>query len=786
LAITGVNPLKYNLLFERFLNPERISMPDIDIDFCFERRQEVIEYVVNKYGSDRVAQIITFGTMAARAAIRDVGRALGISYSEVDAIAKAIPFQIGMTIEKALQINPELNSKYEQDPKTAELINMAKALEGMPRHASTHAAGIVISKKPLTEHVPIQRAETGIITQFSMGTLEELGLLKIDFLGLRTLTVIRDAIELVNKNHNVIIDFNNMGVEDPEVFKLMSEGKTLGIFQLESSGMAQFMKELKPTSFEDIIAGGALYRPGPMDQIPRYIQNKNNSSQVKYHHPLLEKILNVTYGCIVYQEQVMQIVRDLAGYSMGRADLVRRAMSKKKLAVMKEERNHFIHGINDESGSCIVPGAVKNGVDEKSANIIFDEMMDFASYAFNKSHAAAYAVITYRTAWLKTYYPIEYMAALLNSFLSSSDKISQYIHECREMGIEVLPPDINESEAKFSVTNGKIRFGMAAIKNVGEAVVASAVDERKQGGVFHNFREFCERMHNKDMNKRCLESFIKSGAMDCLAVYRSRLMAMYEKVMDSIANSKKSMVSGQMTLFKTENINSDDDFSNKYADLKEFSNRELLSMEKEVLGLYVSGHPLKEYQQEFLEKVTHTSRDFIDSSEFEDMPTRVKDGMRVIVGGVITNKKTKLSKNNNIVGFVTLEDLYGSMEVIVFASVFEKYATLILEENIVLIKGRVSLREDEAAKIICDEVLPITKNRTRKLYIKVEDMQDKDAMKSIISMLKFFCGDFPVYIYSDNDKKVYQLAKECWVDLNDCVLDELKEKLGAENVKVVE
>ncbi|NMB95312.1 MAG: DNA polymerase III subunit alpha, partial [Clostridiaceae bacterium] len=542
LGITNIDPLRFNLLFERFLNPERISMPDLDIYFCYERRQEVIDYVVKKYGTDRVAQIITFGTMAARAVIRDVGRAMDIPYGQVDAIAKMIPFRIGMTINKAIEINPELRDIYDNDEDIKELINTSKILEGMPRHSSTHAAGVVISKEPIVEYVPLQKNDENITTQFSMGNLEELGLLKMDFLGLRTLTVLRDAAETIWKIHGKIIDYDNMILDDANIYKMISEGKTTGLFQLESSGMTQFMKELKPSCIEDIIAGISLYRPGPMDQIPRYIKNKNNPDMVKYDHPLLEEILNVTYGCMVYQEQVMQIVRSLAGYSMGRADLVRRAMSKKKADIMKEERQNFIYGKTDEKGNVVIEGAIRRGVDEKTANKIFDEMMDFASYAFNKSHAAAYAVIAYQTAWLKYYYPTEFMAALLNSYLGNTDKISRYIAECKAMGIEILPPDINESDVKFSVVNGKIRFGMAAVKNAGEHAVIEIIRERKKNKEFNSFIDFCERINLRDVNKKCIESLIKCGAFDSMGIYRSKLLTVFEKVIDRIHETKRKNI----------------------------------------------------------------------------------------------------------------------------------------------------------------------------------------------------------------------------------------------------
>lgn len=801
LGITNIDPIRYNLLFERFLNPERISMPDIDIDFCFERRQEVIDYVVRKYGEDRVAQIITFGTMAARAAIRDVGRALDIPYGDVDSIAKMIPFQIGMNIDKALELNPEIRQRYNEDERIKELIDTARLLEGMPRHASTHAAGVVISKEPVTEYVPLQKNEDSITTQFTMGLLEELGLLKMDFLGLRTLTVIRDAVNLIYKNYNKEVKIDNLNMDDPNVYKLIGEGKTAGIFQLESAGMTQFMKELQPSSLEDIIAGISLYRPGPMDQIPRYIKYKNNPGLVKYDHPLLENILNVTYGCMVYQEQVMQIVRDLAGYSMGRSDLVRRAMSKKKVSVMEQERKNFIYGIDDDEGNIIVIGAVRNGVDEGTANKIFDEMMDFASYAFNKSHAAAYAVIAYQTAWLKYYYPVEFMAALLNSFLGSSDKVSQYVYECRNLGIEVLPPDINESDIKFTVVNGKIRFGMAAIKNVGENAVKAVIDERETKGSYKSFRDFLERIEGRDVNKRCIESMIKSGAFDSLGIYRSRLIAVFERMMDGISQIRRRNMEGQLSIFEVSMGYKDPHESNKnvdiykeediYPDIKEYPGKVLLSMEKEMLGLYITGHPLSEMEKEINEMVTVFSSDLVMHSDenVDNIPINelknVVDGMNVAVGGIITSKKTKTTKNNNLMAFITLEDLYGTMEVIVFPTILERFSKLIEVENIVLIKGRISMKEEEQPKIICEEVSPLRKAAVKKLYIKVADGVDSEFMESLCSLLKFFNGNTPVCLYNEDQKKVKVMERECWVNLSEAIIAELKSRLGDENIKVV-
>lgn len=804
LGITSIDPIKYNLLFERFLNPERISMPDIDIDFCYERRQEVIDYVVSKYGKDRVAQIITFGTMAARAAIRDVGRALDISYGEVDVIAKMIPFQIGMNIEKALELNPELKLKYEDDERITELIDTARLLEGMPRHASTHAAGVVISKEPITEYVPLQKNEDSITTQFPMGLLEELGLLKMDFLGLRTLTVIRDSTDLILKNHGKKIDMDILEMDDPNVFRMLGEGKTAGVFQLESGGMTQFMKELQPSSLEDIIAGISLYRPGPMEQIPRYIKNKNSPSEAKYAHPLLERILDVTYGCMVYQEQVMQIVRELAGYSYGRSDLVRRAMSKKKHDVMQKERKNFIHGIVDEKGNIVVEGAVRRGVDEKTANSIFDEMMDFASYAFNKSHAAAYAVIAYQTAWLKYHYPVEFMAASLNSFMGSSDKISQYVQECRTVGIDVLPPDINESEVRFSVTGGKIRFGMAAVKNVGEGAVREIIAERKEKGFFKSFADFCERTDGRDINKRCVESLLKCGAFDSLGVFRSRMLAVYEKILESVAQNRKKKMEGQLSLFEMGGARQEVSISGDiYPEIKEYPPKILLAMEKEMLGLYISGHPLKEFMEEIKEQVTLLSSELsVNTQENgEDAETDgikgLKDGMSVTVGGIITGRKSKTTKSNNLMAFITLEDLYGTMEVIVFPSTLTRYSALLTDENTVLINGRISIKEEEQPKIICEEVKALKKTNDRevshdinrrekasRLYIRTSESEESEKMRSVYALLKFFGGKTPVCFYNEQNNTKRTMEQDKWVSLEESLLKELRERFGEENVKI--
>lgn len=811
LGITNIDPLKYNLIFERFLNPDRVSMPDIDIDFCYERRQEVIDYVVLKYGEERVAQIITFGTMAARAAIRDVGRALDIPYNEVDAIAKMVPFQIGMTIDRALELSSQLSEAYKRDLRYTELIDTAKLLEGMPRHASTHAAGVVISKDPITEHVPLQKNEDCITTQFAMGTLEELGLLKMDFLGLRTLTVIRNTTNLVMENYGATIEIDSISMDEKEVYDLIGSGNTAGIFQLESAGMTRFMKELKPDVFEDIIAGISLYRPGPMEQIPRYMENRKHPAKIVYSHPKLESILDVTYGCIIYQEQVMQIFRELAGYSMGRSDLVRRAISKKKLDVMKEERENFINGKTDENGDVIVGGALRMGLSEKVAAEIFDQMADFASYAFNKSHAAAYAVVAYQTAWLKYHYPKEFMASMLNSFIGSGEKVSFYVHECLSMSIEVLPPDINESRLGFTVQNGKIRFGLAAVKNVGESAVEQIIRERDEGGPFKDFRDFCIRICSADVNKRCLESMIKCGVFGTFGIYRSKLMAVYEKIIDSIQQDRKKNLEGQQSIFETinssETIREDDSFP----DIPEYDDKKLLAMEKEILGLYLSGHPLGEYEKELSGSVTIYSKDLKeslveDSNAGAAEERNLRDGMSAVVGGIIAGKKMKSTKSDNLMAFIQLEDVYGTMEIIVFPQVLKKYNDYLTEENIVLIRGHVSMKEEEEAKIICEEVRPVLKNRAdnnentysdagkksktsdlnikdKTLFIRINGDEGKSFLSSIYSLLKYFSGRNPVVIYDRITKQYTKLEKEYRADIKSPeLIEELTKRLGEKNV----
>ena len=668
LGITTIDPIHYQLLFERFLNPERVSMPDIDVDFCYERRQEVIDYVTRKYGKDCVAQIVTFGTLAARGVIRDVGRVMDLPYAYVDSIAKMIPQELGITIDKALQMNPELRKLYESDETVTHLIDMAKRLEGLPRHCSMHAAGVVICQKPVEEYVPLSRAADGTITtQFIMTTLEELGLLKMDFLGLRTLTVIQNAVQLARKKQPDLqidkIDYNDKAVLD-----YIGTGKTEGIFQLESGGMKNFMKELQPHSLEDVIAGISLYRPGPMDFIPQYIRGKNDRSSITYDCPQLEPILAPTYGCIVYQEQVMQIVRDLAGYTLGRSDLLRRAMSKKKAAVMEKERNTFVYG-DEETG---VPGCIKNGIDEQTANKIYDEMIDFAKYAFNKSHAAAYAVVSYQTAWLKYYYPVEYMAALMTSVIDNPTKVAEYIYVCRQMGIRILPPDINKGEADFSVDGGDIRYGLAAIKSIGRPVIRAIVNDRKELGEFRNLEDFITRISSRElMNKRLVENLIKAGALDVLGGTRKQFMSIYIQIVDHMQQEKKNSMVGQMSLFDVVSEEQKEEFQIRMPDVGEYTKENLLGFEKEVLGVYVSGHPLEPYEEEWRKVISATTADFQVDPEVGY--TKVRDGAREIIGGIIAEKTVKHTKTNQMMAFLTVEDLFGTVEVVVFPRDYEKY-----------------------------------------------------------------------------------------------------------------
>ena len=785
LGITNIDPVKYELLFERFLNPERVSMPDIDIDFCYERRQEVINYVVSKYGKDKVAQIITFGTMAAKSSIRDVGRVLDIPYAYIDDLVKLIPTKLGIDIKTAIEISSELKNKYESDKIAHEIIDIAMKLEGMPRHSSTHAAGVVISKESITIYVPLQRNEDSITTQFVGGLLEEQGLLKMDFLGLRTLTVIRDTVDLIYKNTGVKINIEKIPLDDKKVYKFISKGNTVGVFQLESTGMTSFMKELKPTSFEDIIAGISLYRPGPMDQIPRYISNKNDAKNIKYEHPLLKDILDVTYGCMIYQEQVMKIVRELAGYSMGRADLVRRAMAKKKVDVMKEERKNFIYGILDKDGNRVVNGCVHNGVSPEVANKIFDEMMDFASYAFNKSHAAAYAVIAYQTAYLKCYYPIEFMAALLNSMVSNPDKIAFYINACRQNGIEVLPPDVNESECDFSTKDGKIRFGLKAVRNLGEEAVKILVKERNNNGKFKDFSDFINRAAKKDIKKKVVESLIKSGAFKSMGVYVSQLLEVYEKMLDSANQLNKSKYAGQISLFE---VSKDDDLLQStnvvFPDIPEFPQRKLLSMEKEMISIYLTGNPVYEYEKLLDTRVTAYTKDIKMINKEE---SNIKNEQSVIIGGLIAKREDKVTRNKSVMSFITLEDVYGSIEVLVFPYALEKYKDMLLPESVVLIKGSVRIEDEEEPKVFCNEVYDINDKRfekkVKKLYIRVG--KDYKNIDSIMALLRYFKGKTPVYLYRDGEEKAGILPNDCWINLDSVAIDELKERLGDDNVKLV-
>jgi len=795
LNITKIDPIKYNLIFERFLNPERVSMPDIDSDFCYERRQEVIDYVVEKYGASNVSQIVTFGTMAARACIRDVGRAMNYSYSEVDKIAKMIPTLQNqtITIDKALEINEELNTLYDDDERVKELIDVAKSLEGLPRHTSTHAAGVVIASEPLVNFVPLLKNEGAIVSQFTMNTLEELGLLKMDFLGLRTLTVMRDTIKYVHDNRGIDIKLDQIDMDDKEVYKMIGDGKTSGVFQLESPGMTSFMKELKPDSLEDIIAGISLYRPGPMAEIPRYIENKKNPSKIEYLTPMLENILDVTYGCMVYQEQVMEIVRELGGYSYGRSDLVRRAMSKKKHKVMEEERKNFIHGIV-ENGNVLVKGCIRNGISEEIGNKLFDQMMDFASYAFNKSHAAAYAVIAYQTAYLIRYYPQEFIAAMLNSFMGSSEKVAYYLRFAKDNGIECLPPDINESRGKFTVEGKTIRFGMAAVKNVGTGVIDSIVDIREKQGKFKDLPEFIESIDLACVNKRAIESLIFAGSLDCFRKNRSQMLAVYEKIMDGVSRDKKRNLKGQVSLFST--IQDNKEISINYPDIKEFDQRYLLSMEKEMTGLYISGHPLSEYK-DILSKTTSVKISDIIDIEGEDEENfnfaKVKDEQKVIIGGIIASLSKKVTRKNDMMAFAVVEDMYGAIEVIIFPKILDKCKEIIREDGLIIVKGRVSIREDEAPKILAEDIQELKKQEidtidpkeeNKSIYILVNDKSlIEKAKETIKENAEGNEGINPIIICTKKERLKFMLKPKYWIDINEDIKNKLIREFGKDNVK---
>ena len=787
IGITDIDPMKYNLLFERFLNPERISMPDFDVDFCYERRGEVIDYVERKYGKDHVSQIITFGTMSARMVIRDVGRALDMPYAECDKLAKMIPNELHITIKKAMEQNKELRDLYEQDDEIHKMLDIAMALEGMPRQASTHACGIVITKEPVDTYVPLYVRDGQISTQFIMTTLEELGLLKMDFLGLRTLTVIQDAINLVKENRGIDVEFDK-DMNDPNVYKLWQNGESVGIFQFESQGMTNFMKELKPDCLEDIIAGVSLYRPGPMDQIPRYIKNKKDPENAEYTHPSLIPILKVTYGCMVYQEQVMQIVRDLAGYSLGRADLVRRAMGKKKLDVMAKEREYFIHGQADENGNVVIKGCIRNGIDEASANKIFDEMAEFAKYAFNKSHAAAYAVVSYRTAYLKAYYPEEFMAATLNSFLGNLDKIPMYIDECKRLKIDILKPDINKSYTKFTVDNGKIRFGLGSVKNVGIAAVNAIVKEREENGTYESFTDFCERMKNETVNKKCIESLIRAGAFDEFEQTRATLLASFESILDTIQDTNRKSFAGQVTMFDLANPEDNvNELKYTFNEQKEFSEKDLLSMEKEMLGIYISGHPLEKLRAQIenetninsmkLKEFANLQATVLDEGEFIARKNEFKDGQFVKYAGIITSVKKKYTKNNTIMAFVTVEDLYGTVEIIVFENCYQESSKYLVEESIVMVEGRLSIREDDEPKIVARTIKPFGDNTQKILTIDINGMDEPQK-----GLIRFFHGErnnMPVQIMEDGD------LKPCGgIYLTDDILKEFEETVGKERIEI--
>ncbi len=779
LEITDLDPLKYSLLFERFLNPNRVTMPDIDVDFCFERRQEVIDYVVEKYGKDRVVQIVTFGTMAARGVIRDVGRVLDLPYAQVDSVAKMVPSELNITIESALRKNPELKKIYDTDPVIHELIDMSKRLEGLPRHTSTHAAGVVISPKAVDEFVPLSRGvDDCVTTQFTMTTLEELGLLKMDFLGLRTLTVIQNAVKLINRHREEPLNINHIDYDDAKVYEMIASGKTEGVFQLESAGMKSFMKELKPSSLEDIIAGISLYRPGPMDFIPKYIKGKQNQASIVYDCPELEEILAPTYGCIVYQEQVMQIVMKLAGYDLGRSDLVRRAMSKKKADVMAKEREYFVYG-NKELN---VPGCIARGIDERVANKIFDDMTDFAKYAFNKSHAAAYTIVSYQTAWLKYYYPVEFMAALMTSVIDFPNKVAEYIMECRKMDVQILPPDINEGERDFSVSDGNIRYALSAIKSVGRSVIDGIVKEREAHGIFVSLKDFIERMLGKDVNKRTVESFIKSGAMDSLHATRRQLMMVYAQVMDQVTQERKKSMTGQLSLFDFVSDEDKAEFDVHYPKVGEYDKELKLAFEKEVLGIYISGHPLEEYEKLLLKNVTAVTTDFYVDDETGS--TRVRDNQNVIIGGMITSKTVKVTKNNKLMAFISLEDLVGVVEVIVFPNDYERHQKYLEEDQKVYIRGRVSASEDQQAKLICERIIPFDE-LPKEIWIKF-DNKDVYMQREVelYRMLEPESGNDRIVIFCAREKAVKRLENRYAVQGDGRVLEMLREAFGGENVKL--
>ena len=824
LGITMLDPLKYQLLFERFLNPERVTMPDIDVDFCYERRQEVIDYVARKYGADHVSQIITFGTLQAKGCIRDVGRVLGMSYQDTDAVAKAIPFDLGMTLEKALTLSPLLKTMYDEQPEVHRLIDTAMTLEGMPRHASTHAAGVLITGKPVMEYVPLQRNDEVITTQYPMGTIERLGLLKMDFLGLRTLTVIRDTLDML-REQGIDMKPEDIPRDDPAVYEMISAGDTDGVFQLEGGGMRTFLTNMKPSCFEDIIAAISLYRPGPMESIPRYIQGKQNPSSIHYETEKLRPILDVTYGCMVYQEQVMQIVRDLAGYSYGRSDLVRRAMAKKKHKVMAQEREYFIHGKLNDDGTIDVPGCVRNGVPEEVASHLYDEMTAFASYAFNKSHAAAYAVVCIETAWLKRYHPVPFMAAILNSVYGNPAKIAAYIQYCRSRGIAILPPDVNRSQWKFTVAKAPdgqlgILFGLGAVKTVGQGAVDAIIRERKHGA-YRDIFDFCRRIDTSECNKRVVESLIKAGAFDGMGGNRPQLLAVFESAMDANSSLRKQTVDGQISLFDMafggaplvqEN--------HTLPNLPDYPLRQRLALEKEIAGVYITGHPLDDYR-DVLGKLPFSTADLDGLEEREDRGLSL-DGQIVDMGGILTEVKGKATKKGAYMGFITLEDLTGQIECLVFPKVYERYQGMMAVDDLVVLHGRLSIREEEAPKLLVEKLIPLEawhpeesapaapmgsstarpvpppKRHTseapkltdaqaaakapRKLYLRL----NRPQMDAAASTLSLYPGSVPVYLHLPAEKMTLLAPKTGWCDASDGCLNRLNALLGAENVKLLE
>ena len=780
LGITQLDPIRYDLLFERFLNPERVSMPDIDVDFCFERRQEVIDYVRRKYGDDCVVQIVTFGTLAARGVIRDVGRVMDLPYAQVDTIAKMIPQELNITIDKALQMNPELKKVYEDQKEIHDLIDTAKRLEGLPRHTSMHAAGVVISQKDVSEYVPLSRASDGsIVTQFTMTTLEELGLLKMDFLGLRTLTVIQNAVHLIEQDAGVKLDMQHIDYNDKKVLDSLGTGRSDGVFQLESAGMKNFMKELKPQSLEDVIAGISLYRPGPMDFIPQYIRGKNRPDTIKYDCPQLEPILKPTYGCIVYQEQVMQIVRNLAGYTLGRSDLVRRAMSKKKAAVMEKERQNFVYG-NEEEG---VPGCIANGISEQTANKIYDDMIDFAKYAFNKSHAAAYAVVSYQTAFLKYYYPVEFMAALMTSVIEMPTKVAEYIQVCRQMNIKILPPDVNRGAYGFSVDNGAIRYGLSAIKSVGRPVINALVEEREVKGEYRSLKDFIERLTGT-VNKRAIENFIKAGALDCLEGNRRQKMLVYGQIVDSIAQEKKNSFAGQMSLFDLVSDEEKKEYEIRMPDVEEYDKEMILAFEKDVLGIYLSGHPLERYRNIMEKMISAKTTDFQPDEE-SGIP-KVYDGQKVIIGGMITEKTIKYTRNNKVMAFLTVEDLLGTVEIVVFPRDYEKWQSMLNEDARVFVQGRVNAEDDKPSKLILEKVRAF-EDMPQELWIQFKDKAEyAKKEQELLETLKGYAGVSAVVIYLKDVNAMKRLPAGYHARISDSLTGELRKKYGESNVKVVE